>query len=140
MTEPYSRCPPVERDDVILIHVTTICAEPIAGPAAAAAASLLSLSHSVNARCNGLMDDVIFAHKSRLLDVAAQLKRSAHAALSLAMNWSMGVCSRPTQPQLPQQKKDPNASNSRVAECRRQKVYTKTPCHFRSSEQHAFGV
>ena len=26
------------------------------------------------------MDDVIFAHKPRLLDVAAQLKRSAHAA------------------------------------------------------------
>ena len=30
------------------------------------------------------MDDVIFAHKPRLLDVAAQLKRSAHAALGLA--------------------------------------------------------
>ena len=34
----------------------------------------------------GFMDDVIFAHKPRLLDVAAQLKRSAHAALGLAMN------------------------------------------------------
>ena len=33
-----------------------------------------------------LMDDVIFAHKPRLLDVAAQLKRSAHAALGLAMS------------------------------------------------------
>jgi len=32
------------------------------------------------------MDDVIFAHKPRLLDVAAQLKRSAHAALDLAIN------------------------------------------------------
>ena len=31
-------------------------------------------------------DDVIFAHKLRLLDVAAQLKRSAHAALGLAIN------------------------------------------------------
>ena len=31
-------------------------------------------------------DDVIFAHKPRLLDVAAQLKRSAHAALGLAIN------------------------------------------------------
>jgi len=31
------------------------------------------------------MDDVIFAHKPRLLDVAAQLKRSAHAALGLAI-------------------------------------------------------
>ena len=43
-------------------------------------------------RCNdmlctsGFMDDVMFAHKPRLLDVAAQLKRSAHAALGLATN------------------------------------------------------
>jgi len=35
---------------------------------------------------SGFMDDVIFAHKPRLLDVAAQLKRSVHAALSLAIN------------------------------------------------------
>jgi len=28
----------------------------------------------------------MFAHKPRLLDVAAQLKRSAHAALGLAIN------------------------------------------------------
>jgi len=33
---------------------------------------------------SGFMDDVMFAHKPRLLDVAAQLKRSAHAALDLA--------------------------------------------------------
>jgi len=32
------------------------------------------------------MDDVMFAHKPRLLDVAAQLKLSAHAALGLAIN------------------------------------------------------
>jgi len=32
---------------------------------------------------SGFMNDVIFAHKPRLLDVAAQLKRSAHAALGL---------------------------------------------------------
>jgi len=32
-----------------------------------------------------LIDDVIFAHKPRLVDVAAQQKRSAHAALSLAI-------------------------------------------------------
>ena len=32
------------------------------------------------------MDDVIYAYKPRLLDVAAQLKRSAHAALGLAIN------------------------------------------------------
>ena len=30
------------------------------------------------------MDDVIFAHKPRLLDVATRLKGSAHAALGLA--------------------------------------------------------
>jgi len=36
---------------------------------------------------SGFMDDVIFAHKPRSLDVAAlQLKRSAHAALGLAIN------------------------------------------------------
>ena len=35
---------------------------------------------------SGFMNDVIFAHKPRLLDVAAQLKRSAHAALGLAIN------------------------------------------------------
>jgi len=35
---------------------------------------------------SGFMDDVIFAQNPRLLDVAAQLKRSAHAALGLAIN------------------------------------------------------
>jgi len=35
---------------------------------------------------SGFMDDIKFAHKPRLLDVAAQLKRSAHAALGLAIN------------------------------------------------------
>jgi len=35
---------------------------------------------------SGFTDDVIFAHKQGLLDVAAQLKRSAHAALRLAIN------------------------------------------------------
>jgi len=35
---------------------------------------------------SGFMDDVIFAHKPRLLDVAAQLKRRAHAALGLAID------------------------------------------------------
>jgi len=29
---------------------------------------------------SGFMDDAIFAHKPRLLDVATQLKRSAHAS------------------------------------------------------------
>jgi len=35
---------------------------------------------------SGFIHDVIFAHKARLLDVSAQLKRSAHAALGLAIN------------------------------------------------------
>ena len=35
---------------------------------------------------SGFMDDVIFANKPKLLDVGAQLKRSAHAALGLAVN------------------------------------------------------
>jgi len=35
---------------------------------------------------SGFMDDVIFAHKPKLLDVAAHLKRSAQAALGLAIN------------------------------------------------------
>ena len=35
---------------------------------------------------SGFMDDVILAHKPRVLDVAAQLKHSARAALGLAIN------------------------------------------------------
>ena len=35
---------------------------------------------------SGFMDDVIFAHKPRLLDVVAKLKSSARAALGLAIN------------------------------------------------------
>jgi len=34
---------------------------------------------------SGFMDDVIFAHKPKLLDVAAPLKRSVHATLCLAI-------------------------------------------------------
>jgi len=34
---------------------------------------------------SGFTDDVIFPRKERLLDVAAQLKRGAHAALGLAI-------------------------------------------------------
>ena len=34
---------------------------------------------------SGLVDDVIFAYKTKLFDVAAQLKRSADAALGLAI-------------------------------------------------------
>jgi len=35
---------------------------------------------------SGFVDDVMFAYKPRLLDVAAQLKRGSHAALGLAIN------------------------------------------------------
>jgi len=35
---------------------------------------------------SGFMDDVVFARKPRLLNVAAQLKRIAHVALSLAIS------------------------------------------------------
>jgi len=35
---------------------------------------------------SGFMDDVIFAHKPRLLDFTAQLWRNSHAALGLAIN------------------------------------------------------
>jgi len=35
---------------------------------------------------SGFMDDVVFAHKPLLLDVAAQLKRSARVALGVAIN------------------------------------------------------
>ena len=38
---------------------------------------------------SGFMDDVMFAHQSRLLDVATQLKSSAHAALGLAKNCAL---------------------------------------------------
>ena len=45
---------------------------------------------------SSFMDYVTFAHKSRLLDVAAQLKRSAHAALGLAINCAQYTSCRPT--------------------------------------------
>jgi len=35
---------------------------------------------------SGSMDDLMFAHTLRLLDVAAQLKRRAHTALGMAIN------------------------------------------------------
>jgi len=35
---------------------------------------------------SGFMDDVIFDHQPRLPDVGALVKRSAHAALGLAIN------------------------------------------------------
>ena len=45
------------------------------------------LGRCIDTLCtSGFMDDVIFAHKPRLLGVAAPLKRSAHAALGLDVN------------------------------------------------------
>jgi len=48
--------------------------------------SVLLWRRSDTLSTSGFMDDVIFAHKLRLLDVAAQLKRIARAALGLAIN------------------------------------------------------
>ena len=48
--------------------------------------SVLLWRRSDKLRTSGFMDDVIFAHEPRLLDVAAQLKRSAHAVLGLVTN------------------------------------------------------
>jgi len=48
--------------------------------------SVLLWRHSDTLCTSGLVDDVIFVHKRRLLDVAVQLKRNAHAALGLAIN------------------------------------------------------
>ena len=42
--------------------------------------------HSDMLCTSGFIDEFIFAHKPSLLDVAAQLKRSTHAALGLAIN------------------------------------------------------
>jgi len=47
--------------------------------------SVLLWRRSVTLCTSGFMDNIIFAHKPRLLDVSAQLKRSAHAALGLAI-------------------------------------------------------
>jgi len=45
---------------------------------------LLRRSHTLCT--SGFVDDFIFARKPRLLDVAAQLKRNAHATLGLAIS------------------------------------------------------
>jgi len=47
--------------------------------------SVLLWRRSDMLRTSGFMDDVISVHMPRLIDVAAQLKRSAHAALGLAI-------------------------------------------------------
>ena len=48
--------------------------------------SVLLWRRSDMLRTFGFMNDVISAHKPRLLGVAAQLRRSSHAALGLAIN------------------------------------------------------
>ena len=48
--------------------------------------SVLLWRRSGMLRTSGVMGDVIFAPGPRLLDVAAQLMRSVHAALGLAIN------------------------------------------------------
>ena len=57
-----------------------LCMLPMAG------FSVLLWWRSYTLCTSGFMDDVIFAHKPRFLDVATQLNRSAHAALGLAIN------------------------------------------------------
>jgi len=56
------------------IHITSCCV------------SVLLWRRSDTLCTSGFMVDVIFAYKPRLLDVVAQLKRSAHASLYLAIN------------------------------------------------------
>jgi len=48
--------------------------------------SILIWRHSDTLCTSSFIDGVIFAPKPRLLDITAQLKRSAHAALGLAIN------------------------------------------------------
>ena len=48
--------------------------------------SLLPCIIGITLLTSGFMDDVVFAHKPRLHEVAAQLKCTAHAALGLAIN------------------------------------------------------
>ena len=48
--------------------------------------SVLLWRRSDTLRSTAFMNDVIFGHKPTLLGVAAQLKRSAHAALGLAIS------------------------------------------------------
>jgi len=51
-------------------------------------ASVLLWRRSDTLCTSGFMDGVVFAHMPRLLDVADQLKRSAHAALGLAIKFT----------------------------------------------------
>jgi len=59
---------------------------PIFVPVTYGRGSVLLWRRSDMLRTSGFMDDVIFGHKPRLLGVAAQLNRSTHAALGLAIS------------------------------------------------------
>jgi len=67
-------------------HIYTSDLHHISAHVAHGRGSVLLWRSSDTLCTSGSMDDVIFAHKPRLLDVAAQLKRNAHAALGLAIN------------------------------------------------------
>jgi len=71
---PRSYLPNCTSDLRVFVHVTH------------GSGSVLFWQRSDTLCTSGFMDDVIFAHKPRLLDVAAQLKCSAHAALNLAIS------------------------------------------------------
>jgi len=60
--------------------------------------SVLVWRHS-DTLCTSGVDDVILAYKPRLLDVAAKLKHSAHAALGLAVNLRGNTSCRPADAQ-----------------------------------------
>ena len=70
--------------DYIFATTRTIFAKFFAPVTRGRGSVLLCRRRSDMLCASGFMDDVVFAHKPRLLDVAAQLKRSAHAALGLA--------------------------------------------------------
>jgi len=66
------------------LHVRS---SPVSVPVTYGRDSVLLWRRSDHMLCtSGFMDDVISARKPRLLDVTAQLKRSAQAALGLAIN------------------------------------------------------
>ena len=72
------------------VHLSTIISSELHVRSSPEFSRILSMAvapfYSDTLRTSGFMDDVIFANKPRLLDVAAELKRSAHAALGLAIH------------------------------------------------------
>jgi len=74
----------VRSSPIFSVHVTYACG------------SVLLWRRSNMLCTSGFMDDVMFAHKPRLLDVAAQLKRSAQTALDLAITVRSNTICRST--------------------------------------------